>query len=79
MLNLNKSTLPKKYSKSNKIYLTENKFKDQSTRKKYSNYFTQSQFLKSNLRKNQSCPRTNSSINLVGNYNYQPVQKIYKI
>ena len=42
-LNLNKSTLPRKYSKSNQIYFTKNKFKYQSTRKKYSNYFTQSQ------------------------------------
>ena len=42
-LNLNKSTLPRKYPKSNQIYFTKNKFKYQSTRKKYSNYFTQSQ------------------------------------
>ena len=42
-LNLNKSTLPKKYSKSNQIYFIKNKFKYQSTRKKFSNYFNQSQ------------------------------------
>ena len=31
------------FSKSNQIYFTKNKFKYQSTKRKYSNYFTQNQ------------------------------------
>ena len=75
-LNLNKSTLPRKYPKSNQIYFAKNKFKYQSKLRRNIQTISIKVNPQNKLEKgNQSSSRTNSSVNLAYNYNYQPVQK----